>query len=128
MIRRTFKAAVVGCLGALIVLWFRSRQDDEDEADAAPADWPPLKVIVGGDDAGPPIEEPSDGAAAAAPEGEWVEPGAEGDCPLSHPVKAKLRSGIYHLPGGASYDRTKADRCYADAGTAEADGYRGSKT
>src|SRR4051812_31087432 len=35
----------------------------------------------------------------------WVEV-EDGVCPVSHPVKGKLKSGIYHLPGGASYDRT----------------------
>jgi micrococcal nuclease len=49
------------------------------------------------------------------------------DCPQSHPVKAKMNSGIYHLPGGLSYDRTHPDRCYRDAASAEADGLRPAK-
>ena len=36
----------------------------------------------------------------------WVEPD-DGACPASHPVKAKLASGIFHVPGGANYDRTQ---------------------
>ena len=45
--------------------------------------------------------------------------------PDDHPVKAKLASGIFHVPGGANYDRTNADRCYVDAAAAaEADGLR----
>src|SRR5262245_27677078 len=56
----------------------------------------------------------------------WVEP--DGDaCPATHPVKAKLASGIYHEPGGQMYDRTTPDRCYRDADTAAADGLRASK-
>jgi hypothetical protein len=55
--------------------------------------------------------------------GAWVEP-VEQACPTSHPVKAKLRSGIFHEPGGASYQRTVPDRCYRDAAAAEADGLR----
>ena len=51
-----------------------------------------------------------------------VEPGDDGACPATHPVKAKLASGIYHEPGGGNYERTKADRCYLDAAAAEADG------
>ena len=43
------------------------------------------------------------------------------------PVKAKLSSGIFHLPGGANYSRTHADRCYPSAAAAEADGRRASK-
>jgi hypothetical protein len=56
----------------------------------------------------------------------WVEPVA-GACPTAHPVKAKLASGIFHAPGGASYDRTKADRCYASVEAALADGLRPAK-
>jgi hypothetical protein len=56
----------------------------------------------------------------------WVDP-IEGECPVSHPVKAKLTSGIYHLPGGGNYDRTRAERCYVDADAATADGLRPPK-
>jgi hypothetical protein len=56
----------------------------------------------------------------------WIDT-ADGACPASHPVKAKLSSGIYHLPGGANYDRTQADRCYASAAAAESDGLRPAK-
>jgi hypothetical protein len=56
----------------------------------------------------------------------WVDP--EGDaCPATHPVKAKLKSAIYHEPGGQMYDRTTPDRCYRDADAATADGLRASK-
>ena len=57
----------------------------------------------------------------------FVEPGADGACPATHPVKAKLASGIYHVPGGGNYERTKPDRCYVDAAAAEADGLRAAK-
>jgi hypothetical protein len=56
----------------------------------------------------------------------WVEP-EDGACPASHPVKAKLGSGIFHVPGGQSYDRTRADRCYLDGAAATADGLRAAK-
>jgi hypothetical protein len=56
----------------------------------------------------------------------WVEP-VDGACPATHPVKAKLSSGIFHVPGAQMYERTNADRCYADAEAAEADGLRASK-
>ena len=61
--------------------------------------------------------------AAPAP---WVEP-VDGACPASHPVKAKLTSGIYHEPGGGNYDRTRAERCYLDTDAAIADGLRAPK-
>ena len=44
----------------------------------------------------------------------WVEP-TGGVCPATHPVKAKIGSKIFHLPGMANYERTKPDRCYVDA-------------
>ena len=52
----------------------------------------------------------------------WVEPLGK-DTPTSHPVKAKLSSMLYHLPGMAFYDRTRPDRCYVDEAAAEADGF-----
>lgn len=56
----------------------------------------------------------------------WVQPEA-GACPASHPVKGKLASKIFHVPGGFNYARTQPDRCYIDAAAAEADGLRQSK-
>lgn len=67
--------------------------------------------------------------ATAGPEGAtraWVGPDG-GACPASHPVKAKLSSGVFHLPGMIYYDRTNPDRCYTDATAAEADGLRQAK-
>ena len=67
----------------------------------------------------PPVAlEPRVEAGAA-----WLEP-VDGDCPPTHLVKAKVSSGIYHLPGMAAYTRTHPDRCYRDAAAAEADGLR----
>jgi hypothetical protein len=69
------------------------------------------------------------GAPAATQEtslAAWVEPD-DGACPTSHPVKAKVSSGIFHVPGGASYERTQADRCYRAPDAAEADGLRAAK-
>jgi hypothetical protein len=81
---------------------------------------------------GPPLIESSQtvashaGAPAQATNGAlpqaWVEPGPDG-CPESHPVKAKVTSMIYHLPGMLAYSRTRPDRCYADPEAAEADGF-----
>jgi hypothetical protein len=55
-----------------------------------------------------------------------VEP-VDGACPSSHPVKAKMSSKIFHVPGGLNYERTVPDRCYLDPAAAEADGLRQSK-
>jgi len=71
-------------------------------------------------------------AKVAAPEDDeepppWVDPQDDGGCPPTHLVKAKLSSKIFHIPGGLAYDRTTPDRCYRDAATAEADGFRAAK-
>ena len=60
-----------------------------------------------------------------APAPTWTEP-VDGGCPAGYPVKVAA-SGIFHVPGGRSYDRTTAVRCYLDAAAAEADGYRRAK-
>jgi hypothetical protein len=57
----------------------------------------------------------------------WREPDDDGACPTTHPIKGKMASGIYHVPGGANYDRCQPDRCYADEDAALRDGLRRSK-
>ncbi|MEO0492299.1 MAG: hypothetical protein AAF081_02665 [Actinomycetota bacterium] len=70
--------------------------------------------------------EPEAGVDEGAASG-WVEPDAEGGCPSSHPIKGNDQSKIFHVPGGMSYERTQAERCYCDEASAEADGYRKAK-
>ena len=96
----------------------RVPEPSEVSWDAAPFPFPPVPRP-----SAPVMSEPpaSNGAAA------FVDPAADGACPLTHPVKAKLASGIYHLPGGGNYERTKPDRCYASAEAAEEDGLRPAK-
>jgi hypothetical protein len=68
---------------------------------------------------------PSATAETAAP-ARWVAPDV-GECPIGYPIKVNESSGIYHVPGGRFYARTAAERCYATAADAIADGYRPSK-
>jgi hypothetical protein len=56
----------------------------------------------------------------------WVRPVA-GVCPPTHPVKGKLASRLFHLPGMFAYDRTRADRCYISEAAAVADGLTRAK-
>jgi D-3-phosphoglycerate dehydrogenase len=72
------------------------------------------------------LAEAAKNAAAAAPPPAWVE-AADGTCPPTHPVKAKLASKLFHLPGMFAYVRTRPDRCYLDADTAVADGFTQAK-
>jgi hypothetical protein len=69
-----------------------------------------------------PIAQPVAEPDPAAPTRTWVEP-QDGTCPATHPIKVKLASGIFHLPGMLAYDRTKPDRCYATEVDAVADGF-----
>ena len=123
--RKTFKRAVfAGIIAGLAYAVWRAIQSRvpapaTDVAwETAPFPFPPVPR-PGPVAASEP--EPADTDAAA-----WVDP-VDGACPATHPVKAKLSSGIFHVPGGQNYDRTHADRCYADEGAAVADGLRKSQ-
>lgn len=58
----------------------------------------------------------------APPPPRWLTEAAPG-----YAIKVKLSSGIYHLPGMLAYERTQADRWYASADDAVADGFRAAK-
>lgn len=64
-----------------------------------------------------------DAMAERGAETPWIVP-TGGACPGSHPVKAELSSGLFHVPGAPGYDGAAPDRCYINAGAAEADGLR----
>jgi hypothetical protein len=66
-------------------------------------------------------------ARSSAESGNWVLPLDDGSCPATHPIKANDNSGIFHVPDGRFYVRTKAERCYTTAEAALADGYRQAK-
>jgi hypothetical protein len=73
-----------------------------------------------------PEEGPWERPVTLAPKPAWVEP-VGSVCPMSHPVKAKDSSRIFHVAGGANYERTLPDRCYRDEAAAASDGYVKSK-
>lgn len=72
---------------------------------------------------GPARKSPTGKAEDPPGERLWVAAN-DGVCPQSHPVKAKLSSKIFHTPESRNYGRTKADRCYPDESSAQADGLR----
>lgn len=75
------------------------------------------------------VPEPDGVPIAATPvQGvSWTEPTDDGGCPDGYPIKAKMKSKIFHCPGQLNYDRTTPDRCYVDETAAEADGLRAAK-
>jgi hypothetical protein len=130
----------LGALGAAVFAAWRAYQAraraaiGEVEWENAPFPFPPVprpaatthvhippEVEPGG---GPETERAGEVAVGSIEA--WIDP-VEGACPASHPVKAKLSSGIFHVPGGINYDRTRPDRCYIDGDAAERDGLRQSK-
>jgi hypothetical protein len=102
----------------------RSRVETGVTWDPQPFPFPPRPHVDAATDASPKTgPEAAPEPAHATP---WIDPDGA-TCPTSHPVKVKLSSGIFHVPGGMNYERTHADRCYADAEAAEADGFRPAK-
>ena len=90
-----------------------ARADSTDKTGAAGASGATATTAAAPNDAAPPA---------------WLPANEDGSTPAGHPVKVKESSGIFHVPGGRFYDRTKPDRCYPTAAAAEAVGYRRSKT
>ncbi len=109
-LRRLFWLGVLagGGYGAYRV--WRQRQSAPSEA----PQWPALST------------EPAVDVAAQIPAPLWLAP-VNGTCPDGYPVKANDNSRIFHVPGGRFYARTVAERCYANAEDAVADGYRPAK-
>jgi hypothetical protein len=112
-LRRLFLLALIS--GAAFAVWTAMQRRNEP-ATSAPRPSPPPA----------PAPRPAPPTATATPTpGRWREP-VDGACPEGYPVKV-AKSGIYHVPGGRSYERTTAYRCYMNAEDAEADGYRRAK-
>jgi hypothetical protein len=102
------------------------------EGEEAPLDQVRKRLAALNVDAPPAPAAPSGATPAARSRrprraARWIGPREDGSCRDSYPVKVKLRSGLYHLPGMIMYDRTRADRCYKSAEDAIADGFEQAK-
>jgi hypothetical protein len=117
-LRRAALLAVVLGVVAAAASWMRRRA--KADAPAASVQWPPIHRDVVATGAASAVD-------ASVPTG-WVAAGEGLQPPEGFPVKVKVSSGIFHVPGGRFYDRTNADRFYATADAAVADGYRQSKS
>jgi len=139
-LRRLVVVLMIAAAGAAVLAWLRERRSADEPIDA-PA-WPPLGPLDGAAPATEPAPAPPEPAPAPAPipaadtattpepaaTAAWVSPAADGSCPAGYPIKANANSGIFHVPEGRFYARTKAERCYATAEAAVADGYRRAKS
>jgi hypothetical protein len=119
---RLLRLGAIAAIGYAAVRVVRAaRRELADGArgwEAGPFPYPPVPAVRG--------DELAPSAPASDGDARWVEP-VDGACPASYPVKVKTGSGIFHVPGGASYERTRPDRCYCDAAAAVADGYRAAR-
>ncbi len=113
-LKRLFLLAVIS--GATFAVWTALQRRNE----ISPAPTPPAPTP-------PPAPAPERAEAPTQPalSIRWREP-VDGACPDGYPIKV-AKSGIYHVPGGRSYERTVAARCYVSTDDAEADGYRRAK-
>jgi len=115
-IERLAKAIKISLVMIVAIAVFRRVRGSKKHDVTGSARWKPLE-----DPSPPPTRT---GPVKFAPT--WVAP-VDGACPASHPIKGNADSGIFHVPGGRSYERTIPERCYATAKDAEADGFRQAK-
>lgn len=140
MIHRLTRVLKIGAVvgGALALMRaLRGRRSPEVTGQAS---WPPLVEPAAPaprtgpvrfdtaptGDSGAERADKAEGADKTEGADTWLPP-VDGACPAGYPIKANARSGIYHVPGGGSYDRTTPERCYATAEAAEADEFRPAK-
>jgi hypothetical protein len=130
-IRRTVLLTLLALGVGAALSWWRSQATTPTPAQPPQwPDWPARAEAAGAAEAADASDasDASDAATSDCAEPAWLPGNEDGSAPASHPVKVKESSGIFHVPGGRFYDRTKPDRCYPTAAAAEADGYRRSKT
>ena len=106
-LRRTMLLTLIAVVAGAVLAWRKQRNEMAIPAESP--QWPEFEVP----------------GTAPTP---WVDGSTAEVAPDGFPVKVKISSGIFHVPGGRFYERTNADRWYATTEAAEADGYRQSKT
>ena len=144
------RLGLLAATGVAVLKLVQSRRSRTGDSSVEAPSWPPLQeaavapepsaqtvadapapVVTRSTSPAPPAPAPE--AAAPAPPVEpatttqlWVEP-EDGVCPATHPVKAKLSSNLFHLPGMVAYNRLRPDRCYPDEASALKDGLTKAK-
>ena len=124
-LRRTLLLVMLAAGVGMVLSWRRGQATTPTPSE--PPQWP---ALPGRSEqaAQPAPSAQSDRTGRTDDEQSCVPANDDGSAPDTHPVKAKASSGIFHVPGGRFYDRTRPDRCYPTAAAAEADGYRLSKS
>lgn len=135
IVKRIAHVLKIGAVAGVAVGLVRAIRGSTPPEVTGQASWPPLTEEPATEARSGPVRftavatEPAtttDAVADTTTEPRWVAP-VDGVCPVSHPIKGNADSGIFHVPGGMSYDRTVAERCYATEADAEADGFRQAK-
>lgn len=83
-----------------------------------------ITVKVTGKKSGYPTVSRTSKATAAVTYPSRTAPVDSWNCPSWAPIKGNANSGIYHVPGGGSYTRTKPEECFRTESAAVAAGYR----
>jgi hypothetical protein len=134
-LRRLLRISGLGTAVALVYGLARSTRRPSPPDPSGIASWPPLVTEPEVEIRNGPVrfatvpaanETVADERSQAPTSPTWVEP-TNGMCPDSHPIKGNAGSMIFHVPGGRSYERTHAERCYCTAQHAEDDGFRQAK-
>ena len=116
----------LGLITALLARLVHGRRSELDGRGGRPAPIEPVIVVAPPAEAEP-VADVDDHVVIDLTDGAlWTTP-VDGECPDGFPIKAKLSSGIFHLPGMSAYGRTHPDRCYASADDALLDGLRAAK-
>ena len=131
LFRSTAIAVLVWVVRELIRRWVDGPEQPAESGnweswEPAGATPTPQKAPVSGEApaaGAPPTKSPMRRTAPGSSNGSWVKPDGSGLVPPSHPVKAKLSSRVYRVPGMSGYERSVPDRCYASPEAAEADGF-----
>ena len=126
VVRRFLRVVVIGSLVGAAAGIIRAVRRKPAPPTTGSARWEPLREPEAPGHREGPVRFAAVPEPAPEPAGTWVEP-VDGACPATHPIKGNADSGIFHVPGGMSYERTIPERCYATAADAEADGFRQAK-
>lgn len=89
-------------------------RDDRRRRRPSPTDSPPASA------------SPDSASSPSGEDGTIYPPISENKCPPKHPLRGTSRAS-YHVPGGAYYDETDPEQCFATEAAARAAGYRASE-
>ena len=130
LVKKLAQVLKIGAVAGVAIGIVRAVRGSSPPEVTGQASWQPLHDEPATERRTAPVKFAANATTSAAPatpdDQRWVEP-IDGACPATHPVKGNADSGIFHVPGGMSYERTVPERCYASEADAEADGFRRAK-